>query len=106
LLPPPVLGATTGVIALLVLNYNESPVVGVRSGALGAAAASAGLAVVMSVDSAWVRFTLARLWLAARADLPLALFAFLEDARERGLLRQSGTAYEFRHQLIQDSMAK
>ena len=53
----------------------------------------------------WVLLTGSRTWssscafaqLAARRHTPLRLMRFLEDARERGVLRTVGPVYQFRH---------
>ncbi|MGW0577358.1 NACHT domain-containing protein [Streptomyces sp. NPDC002920] len=55
--------------------------------------------------SAWGRFTVARVWLAATGRLPWRLMAFLDDAHRRGVLRQSGAYYEFRHVRLQTYLA-
>jgi hypothetical protein len=48
--------------------------------------------------AASVFFVITRYWLAARRRLPWQLMDFLADAhRERGILRQSGSSYQFRH---------
>lgn len=57
--------------------------------------------VVMS--GAWVNFIVARLFFAGR--LPWRLMRFLEDAHRRGVLRQVGATYEFRHQRLQQYFA-
>ena len=54
--------------------------------------------------TAWGRFILARLWLAARGKLPLRTMAFLRDAHYRGLLRQVGAVYQFRHNELEHSL--
>ncbi|GAA1686898.1 NACHT domain-containing protein [Kribbella yunnanensis] len=48
---------------------------------------------------AWFRFFLAKLlWRShTPVDLPWRLLTFLEDARRRGILQQSGASYRFRH---------
>ncbi|MCV2457753.1 NACHT domain-containing protein [Streptomyces sp. ICN988] len=56
-------------------------------------------------DSAWGFFILTRCWLALTGRLPLRLMAFLEDAYHRGILRQYGPVYQFRHQHLQESLA-
>ncbi len=56
--------------------------------------------------SAWGRFQVARLYLAATGSLPLRLMAFLKDAHQRGVLRQSGGAYSFRHIELRDRLAR
>ncbi|MFF8916449.1 NACHT domain-containing protein [Streptomyces sp. NPDC015032] len=56
--------------------------------------------------SAWGRYSVARLYLAATGRLPLRLMAFLEDAHRRGVLRQSGGMYRFRHIELRDRLAQ
>lgn len=56
--------------------------------------------------SAWGWFVLCRYWLALRGDLPWRLSAFLEDAYQRGVLRQSGAAHQFRHERVHDHLAR
>ncbi|MFE7128527.1 NACHT domain-containing protein [Streptomyces sp. NPDC057617] len=55
--------------------------------------------------SAWGRFTVARLWFALCGQLPLRLLDFLEDAHRRGVLRQSGGIYQFRHIELRNRLA-
>ncbi|MFJ8506283.1 NACHT domain-containing protein [Streptomyces avermitilis] len=55
--------------------------------------------------SAYGRLTVARLWLGATGQLPWRLMAFLHEAHLRGVLRQSGARYEFRHLRLQECLA-
>ncbi|WP_413759480.1 NACHT domain-containing protein [Streptomyces sp. MMBL 11-3] len=55
--------------------------------------------------SAWGRFVVARCWLAATGQLPWRLMRFLEEAHQRGVLRQSGAGFEFRHERLQAQLA-
>lgn len=66
-----------------------------------------GLAVGLSVGlaRAWGAFGVTRLWLAARGRTPLRLLAFLDDAHRRGVLRQVGAVYQFRHARLQERLA-
>lgn len=57
------------------------------------------------LHSAWAHFLLARPWLASRGRLPWRLMAFLADAHRRGVLRQAGGVYQFRHALLRDRLA-
>lgn len=57
---------------------------------------SAGL-----LRTTWGNFFLARLWLVKRGQLPRNVMSFLDDAHRRGLLRQSGAFYQFRHVELQ-----
>ncbi|GIG56015.1 hypothetical protein Lfu02_03870 [Longispora fulva] len=65
-----------------------------------------GAAIVIGLGSlpgeAWLRFTIARFALAAQGELPWRLVRFLADARRRGMLRQTGAAYQFRHLRLQE----
>jgi hypothetical protein len=60
-----------------------------------------GYAAAWMSYSAYTRFTVARFVLAARGRLPWRLFGFLDDARNRGVLRQYGAVHQFRHQHLQ-----
>ncbi|MEU9189550.1 NACHT domain-containing protein [Streptomyces sp. NPDC048484] len=60
-----------------------------------------GLAVALTgglVQTVWGYFVMARAYLVMRRKVPRDLIAFLQDAHEhRGVLRQVGTVYQFRH---------
>ncbi|GHH54391.1 BTAD domain-containing putative transcriptional regulator [Lentzea cavernae] len=72
-----------------------------------AAGGLCGLAVGLSVclSRAWGAFACTRLWLAARGHIPLRFMAFLDDAHRRGVLRQVGAVYQFRHARLQEQLA-
>ncbi len=55
--------------------------------------------------SAWGRLGTARIWLAVTGRAPWRLMTFLEEAHRRGVLRQSGAHYEFRHLRLQQRLA-
>jgi hypothetical protein len=63
-----------------------------------------GLAVA-GLGLAWPQWLIARSWLALRGHLPFRLMAFLDDAHERGVLRQAGPFYQFRHIELQHHLA-
>jgi len=92
------------------LNVGIGLAAGILGGfAAGLAAGKAGgvrggLANCFSA-SAWGWFVLCRYWLALRGDLPWRLSAFLDDAHQRGVLRQSGAAHQFRHERLHDHLA-
>ncbi|RKT55359.1 SEFIR domain-containing protein [Saccharothrix australiensis] len=60
-----------------------------------------GYAAAWAMFSAYTRFTVARLVLASRGQLAWRLMAFLDEARDRGVLRQYGAVHQFRHQALQ-----
>ncbi|GGN33754.1 hypothetical protein GCM10011578_073810 [Streptomyces fuscichromogenes] len=55
--------------------------------------------------SAWGRLGVARVWLAVTGRAPWRLMRFLDEAHRRGVLRQSGAHYEFRHLCLQQRLA-
>ncbi|MGW0708318.1 NACHT domain-containing protein [Streptomyces sp. NPDC002643] len=64
-----------------------------------------GGVVRLSAD-AWGRWMiLSRIWLPMTGRLPWALIAFLDDAHRRGMLRQAGAVYQFRHARLQHHFA-
>ncbi|MET9951169.1 NACHT domain-containing protein [Streptomyces sp. NPDC006339] len=63
------------------------------------------LALLGVAASAWWAFTATRVALATTGRLPWALGAFLADAHDRGVLRQAGGVYEFRHARLQERLA-
>ncbi|HEX5493522.1 MAG TPA: hypothetical protein VFX70_02975 [Mycobacteriales bacterium] len=88
--PDPFLGAYHG------LGY------GIGVGLAEMTAIGLGLAFL---QTSWGGFTLARWWLAATRRLPLRLMTFLDDAHARGVLRQAGAVYQFRHAELQRRLA-
>jgi DNA-binding SARP family transcriptional activator len=66
-----------------------------------------GLAVglTMCLARAWGASVPTRLWLAARGRTPLRLMRFLDDAHRRGVLRQVGAVYQFRHVRLEERLA-
>jgi hypothetical protein len=55
--------------------------------------------------SAWGWFLVTRLWLCTTGRLPWRLMHFLDEAHRRGVLRQTGALYEFRHARLQERLA-
>ncbi|SEO86941.1 NACHT domain-containing protein [Actinacidiphila rubida] len=74
--------------------------------ASGALLSATGLGLMAAGSSSWGRFLTARIWLALRGHTPWRLVAFLEDARDRGVLREVNGYYEFRHRLLQRHLAE
>lgn len=70
---------------------------------LGIFAVGLPTVLLATVWGRWLLFV--RLWLPLRGKLPWRIHAFLADARDRGVLRQSGTIYHFRHARLQDRLA-
>lgn len=80
-----------------------------QTGPAAWAAANGGAVVLTFVygltASAWGRFAIARVLLASTRRLPWRILAFLDDARNRGVLRLSGGAYRLRHARLLDYLA-
>jgi hypothetical protein len=53
----------------------------------------------------YTRFVITRFVLALRGRLPWRTMGFLADAHDRGLLRQIGAVYQFRHERLRDAFA-
>ncbi|MFD9736033.1 NACHT domain-containing protein [Umezawaea sp. NPDC059074] len=82
-------------------------------GLLDTALVAQGLALALGVCltqtlvyQAWGRFGLARVHLAATGKLPWRLMAFLREAHRKGVLRQAGPVYQFRHARLRDRLAQ
>ncbi|MCG3044076.1 hypothetical protein L7D48_26450, partial [Streptomyces sp. S1A] len=56
--------------------------------------------------AAWSNFAILQAYLTARHKTPRNLMAFLQDARQRGVLRQVGAVYQFRHIDLQRHLAQ
>jgi hypothetical protein len=99
------------VIALIsgiVVALGVRVVVGLSVGPAGSAAfgLAFGLAAGFAETAAWVYFEAALLHLGLRRHVPWRLVAFLRDAHvHRGVLRQVGTVYQFRHLDLQRHLA-
>jgi hypothetical protein len=86
-------GAVTGVLTFAI-GYGQLA----ERGLFGYGLVFGLMAGALSVLSrAWGLFLLARGWLSLNGRLPLRLMRFLDDSHRRGVLRQSGTVYQFRH---------
>jgi hypothetical protein len=56
-------------------------------------------------QTTWLSYLLTRGWLAFHHRLPWSLMSFLADAHQRGVLRQAGAVYQFRHIELQHRLA-
>ncbi|MFE4024482.1 hypothetical protein ACFXPZ_45240 [Streptomyces sp. NPDC059101] len=94
-----VLGLGYGIVITLVNGF----ALGVTSGLGGGLAMGLGLSTL----TAWGRWVvLVRIWLPLTGRLPREVNAFLDDAYERGVLRQVGAVYQFRHVRLRDRLAE
>ena len=73
---------------------------------VGALAVVSLTIVITLVVSLWGTFMVSRLWLTAKWGLPLRFMSFLQEAHLRGVLRQDGPHYRFRHVSLQERLAE
>ncbi|WP_030871020.1 helix-turn-helix domain-containing protein [Streptomyces sp. NRRL S-37] len=73
-------------------------------GAVGGLGGSAAYAMAFTAWGQWL--TVTRFWLPLTRKLPWDTAAFLDDAYRRGVLRQAGAVYQFRHVRLQQHLAR
>jgi hypothetical protein len=110
-------GLAVGLGGRLAGGFTFGPVLGLTFGLTGGLVLRLVLVVVLrfgpaerimsaSGTTAWARWLiLSRLWLPLTGRLPWPVMAFLEGAYQRGVLRQAGAVYQFRHTRLQDHLA-
>jgi len=99
------LGGTVYALAGAAMGGMVFPAGGrLSSGLVEGALFGLGAALMVLPGRAWGDFVACRLLLAARGQMPLRLMSFLEDAHQRGVLRQAGAVYQFRHARLQDRL--
>jgi hypothetical protein len=80
-------------------------VYGIALGPLFAVVAGGALIVAVALTvSAWGAFTAARIWLAVSGVFPLRIMSFLNEAYDRGVLRQTGGSYQFSHTQLKEAL--
>lgn len=101
------LGITVGLSTTVGIGPNGHPLgpqFGTRTGLT--AAIIAGL-IFGFIQSTWASFVTVRFYLALTRRLPWRLITFLKDAHSsRGVLRQVGAVYQFRHVEVQRRLAR
>jgi NACHT domain len=94
-----------GVVGLLATAWLV-PVGGLGPGLAFGFTFGISIAINTAAPRAWGTYTLCRTFLTLRGDVPWRLTAFLEDAHRRGVLRQVGTVYQFRHLGLQQRLSQ
>ncbi|BBH69667.1 hypothetical protein ACTI_63520 [Actinoplanes sp. OR16] len=61
-------------------------------------------AILAAILYAWPAFVVARIWFFLSGSFPWRVIGFLEHAHRRGVLRQVGGSYQFRHALLKDRL--
>jgi hypothetical protein len=97
-------GIAGGVLGLLASAWSP-PVTGLGPGLGYGVTFGLGAAVAIIAPRAWGSFQIARIVLALRRRQPWRIMTFLADAHERGILRQAGGGYQFRHARLREHLA-
>jgi hypothetical protein len=95
-------GPGAGIIVGVMAGSVAGPGAGIAIGVLAGAGVGLG---VSARQTAWPSYLLTVGWLAFSHQLPRPLMSFLADAHQRGVLRQAGAVYQFRHIELQHRLA-
>ncbi|MER6365206.1 helix-turn-helix domain-containing protein [Kitasatospora sp. NPDC001527] len=111
LAPAITLGCALGgsaIVALLDLalpwSFTWPLTVALPLAAIGGLGGSASYVLAFTAWGRWL--TTARIWLPLTRRLPWDAMNFLDDAHRRGVLRRTGAVYQFRHQSLQQVLAR
>jgi NACHT domain len=104
LLFAPAFGLIVGVLADPLAGLYTGLVCGFASAVLGALLTGFPPERMPNAGLGWVPYVIARGWLAAHGRLPWRLLRFLGDAHDRGVLRQNGVVYQFRHASVREHL--
>jgi hypothetical protein len=99
-----VAGVLTGAPIGCLVGLGQGPLVGMAFAAVACATVWLGGAISLTAWGQWLIY--GRLLLPITGKLPWRTRTFLRDAHERGVLRQSGAYYQFRHSLLQELYAR
>ncbi|GLZ42462.1 NTPase [Actinokineospora sp. NBRC 105648] len=94
----------TEVLRLFVVPIELEFGPGLRFWLLGGLGGGLSYALALTAWGHWLVF--GRIWLPLTGKLPWALPEFLDDAYQRGVLRQAGAVYQFRHARLQDHLTR
>ncbi|WP_326768007.1 helix-turn-helix domain-containing protein [Streptomyces sp. NBC_01591] len=89
-----------GILGTLIWNAADGLVIG----AIGGLGGTCSYALSFTAWGRWL--VLSRVWLPLTGKLPWDTVAFLDDAYRRGVLRQTGAVYQFRHIRLQHHLAR
>jgi hypothetical protein len=99
-------GLVVGLVAGVVTGVVGGLLAGVVTGLMAGLWAGLGLGLGLSMNrTAWPAYMFIRGWLALCHRLPWQLLRFFADAHRRGVLRQAGAFYQFRHIELQHRLA-
>jgi hypothetical protein len=94
-------------VAALLTGVDLGVIAGVAAGPWIVLAVSIPGGMTMGLGmSSWGWFSITRIWLGLNGVLPVGLMSFWRDAHRRGILRQTGAVYQFRHARLQEWLAE
>lgn len=93
-------GLLDGIFGPLVWDVTSALVIG----AVGGIGGTCSYALSFTAWGRWL--VLSRVWLPLTGKLPWDTVVFLDDAYRRGVLRQAGAVYQFRHIRLQHHLAR
>lgn len=93
-------GLLDGILGPLVWDMTSALVIG----AVGGIGGTCSYALSFTAWGRWL--VLSRVWLPLTRKLPWDTVVFLDDAYRRGVLRQAGAVYQFRHVRLQHHLAR
>ncbi|WP_405692605.1 NACHT domain-containing protein [Streptomyces sp. NBC_00057] len=105
----PMGGLFSGLLGLIVMHIKTEQRLSEQAAELAIWVGSGMVIGLMlgAFHTAWVDLAVSRTHLAIRRKVPWRLMPFLQDAHEhRGVLRQTGTVYQFRHIELQRHLAQ
>jgi hypothetical protein len=101
-----VLGAALSVFVVSLAVLYKPSISGQGPGeATVAGMASAGR-LAAGWGAPWTSYTIVRVWLSLTRRLPWRLMGALRDAHRRGVVRQTGSMYQFRHDIVQAHLTR
>lgn len=95
-------GLTCGAMFSLMFSLGT----GLAAGATAGLVFGCAFGPRLGLGGGWLNLAAARISIAVRGCLPWRLMRFLDDAYRRGVLRQVGAKYQFRHARLQDYLAR
>jgi hypothetical protein len=115
--PPAMLARDRGTAIFVGFARLAGPAIGAGAIATLGSSISTGIVIAIAVwcvatvwigllRTPWPSYEIARIWLAFHYCLPWRLMSFLTDAHRRGVLRQAGAVYQFRHIELQHRLAR
>jgi hypothetical protein len=90
----------TAIAYSVVLGSLVGPIAGVVAGI------TIGILFAVGIHGQGKWLLICRIWLPLTGKLPWSVIGFIEDAHRQQVLRQSGGAYQFRHDLLREAIVK